>query len=190
MSVCLGSWLKWITSYNCGVVLIILIAVIAVIIGLDHAQDNFGWVQSNLVEKRCFSSSWGGWLCLAYRRFNWPSEIVVQMIFSRNGISSPKPSDTFALSLSCLFLLGKTFHDMISLTCENIKFYRVSQKKWLTELMKSNIFPHIQRIRSKPGFSKRGMWRKSSDLINSISHFFGTPCPAVHQQGGWWEDGW
>ena len=34
--------MKWITSYNCGVVLIILIAVIAVIIGLDHAQDNFG----------------------------------------------------------------------------------------------------------------------------------------------------
>ena len=140
MSVCLGSWVKWITSYNCGVVLIILIAVIAVIIGLDHAQDNFGWVQSNLVEKRCFSSTWVGWLCLAYRRFNWPSEIVVQMIFSRNGISSPKPSDTFALSLSCLFLLGKTFHDMISLTCENIKFYRVSQKKWLTELMKSSNF--------------------------------------------------
>ena len=52
--------MKWITSYNCGVVLIILIAVIAVIIGLDHAQDNFGWVQSNLVEKRCFSSSRGG----------------------------------------------------------------------------------------------------------------------------------
>ena len=78
--------MKWITSYNCGVVLIILIAVIAVIIGLDHAQDNFGWVQSNLVGKRCFSSILGESACVQHIGVSTGLvKMVVEMNFSRTG---------------------------------------------------------------------------------------------------------
>ena len=110
--------MKWITSYNCGVVLIILIAVIAVIIGLDHAQDNFGWVQSNLVGKRCFSSILGESACVQhiYRRFHWPSENGYGNELFQNWYFTP--FDTFPLPSSCLnvYLWGINFpqHDFFN----------------------------------------------------------------------------